>query len=186
MRHIFNIFSLVLLTTFLFGQSAETVFITDSEIEWLEKEIIGFEETLGKIQKAVDDNDPKAIAANRTAMIKSINRLSSNCNIMRNKIETEINPPAKNANRDLDTPLGYYYNMKKKQDALQELKLSDNNVAQISTNALDMKEIKDQIAESEYYFDPRFSESKDNLSLAYQLLDLAKSTNSIIQRSKVD
>lgn len=168
------------------AQNAETVFITDAEVEWLDKEVLTLSESLKKMQEAVNEEDPNMIAANKTAIIKSVNRLSSNCNIMNNKIETEINPPTKNAIRDLDTPPDYYYNKKKKVEALQELKLSQTNIDVLNQNGYKLKELKEMLKQGDYKFHPKYPQAEANLKGLYQMLDLAKNSNSIIQRSTVD
>lgn len=171
----------------LSAQSAKTAFITDAEITWLDQEITGFEANLAKMKEAVSQADSRLVASNKTAIMKSINRLSTNCNIMNNKILTEIDPPAKQVQANLDSPPDYLYNKKKKQEALQELKLTENNIYAISEHAAKLKTLKDNISAAEYSFHPKFGEaSAKNLEMAYEMLAIAKTINSIIQRSQVD
>lgn len=167
------------------AQSVNTVFITDAEIEWLDNEIVIFDESIKKMQEAVEAKDRYMIAANKTAIIKSINRLSTNSNTTVAKIDTEITPPTKSAIRDLDTPPDYYYNKKKNTEALQELKLTDSNVEALRVNATKLKELKDKLSDNEYFFHPKYSVAADNMTMVKEMLSIAKTSNSIIQRSVV-
>jgi len=186
MRNLLCILFAFVLVSSAFGQKAQIAFITDAEILWLQKEVNTLTASSEKMQTAVDKNDRLLVAANKTAIIKSVNRLSSNCNIMNDKIETEINPPTKKANRDLDTPEGYYYNKKKNVEALQELNLTANNIYQLKMNADQLKELKDKLTVDKFYFHPKYPEAEANLSRVYEMLSIAKSSNIIIQKSQVD
>ncbi|NBU51951.1 MAG: hypothetical protein EBS24_04905 [Chitinophagia bacterium] len=167
------------------AQSVKTVFITDVEIAWLDNEIVSFDESIKKMQEAVEAKDRYMIAANKTAIIKAINRLSTNCNTTVGKIDTEINPPEKSAVRDLDTPPDYYYNKKKNTEALQELKLTDSNIAALRVNAAKLKVLKDKLSDNEYFFHPKYPVAAQNMTMVKDMLSIAKTSNSIIQRSVV-
>jgi len=186
MRKLYSLFIILFLSLSAYSQNVASVFITDAEIAWLDNEIQELETAYSDMQEALATEDNKIIASKKTALIKSINRLSTNSNITRQKIDTELNPPTKRPNADLDTPKDYYYNKKKKTEGLQELKLTVNNWETIQANALELKALKDKISANNYYFHSRFVESSDNLQMVAQMLELAKTSNSIIQRSQVD
>ncbi len=185
MSKVLSFFFALAIVSSAYSQKAQTVFITDAEITWLNDEISNLKASLELMQTAVNNEDGSQVAANRTAIIKSVNRLSSNCNIMTGKIDTEIHPPTKRSGDDLDTPPNYYYNKKKQVEALQELSLSDTNVLILNESALQLKALKDKISAGKYYFNPKYNEAQSNLKMVYEMLELAKKFNSIINRSQV-
>lgn len=184
MRKLYSVLVLLFFAFSTYAQNAHTVFITDAEISWLDKEVGTLTAAYDDMKAAVETQDYKVIASKKTALIKSVNRMSTNSNIMRQKIETEVTPPAKNANADLDTPPDYYYNKKKNTQGLQELKLSKNNWSTFAQNAIALKQLKDELKEN-FNLGPRFTETDGNMAKVAQMIELAKTNNSIITRSKV-
>jgi hypothetical protein len=185
MRHLLSILFVGFFALSLSAQSAKTAFITDAEVEWLGKEISNLEVCLAKMQTAYDNFDNKAIAANKTDMIKCINRLSSNSKIMYDKIDLEVNP-IKSRTRDLDTPPNYYIEKKRKVEELQELTITSKSLATLNENSIAIKERKEKIKNNKYYFHPQYAQSNANLTMVKEMLDYAKNSNNIIQNSKVD
>ena len=187
MRKLFSLLTFMMISVLAYSQNVHTVFITDAEVVWLDKEVGDLAKAHKEMEQALETDDYTIIATKKTALMKSINRMSTNSNIMRQKIETEINPPAKrSAIADLDTPEGYYYNKKKANDKLQELKLSSDNWSELANNAIQLKVIKDKLDENGYKFGPKHSQTDQNMDMITEMIKLAEASNSIIKRSKVD
>ena len=186
MRILYSLIVLMFMSVAVIGQSSDAIFITDAEISWLDKEVNTLKEALSEMQEAITTEDNGIIASKRTALIKSVNRMSTNSNIMRQKIETDMNPQTKRANQGMDNPPNYEYNKKKAIEGFQEIKLTATNWNTFADNANQLKVLKDKISENKYYFNPKYAESSENIEMISQMIALAEVSNSIIQRSQVE
>jgi len=168
--------------TLINAQSIQSAFITDSEIAWLNKEIITLDATYAKMKSAMTAEDNNLIAANKTALMKSVNKLASNCKITHDKIEYAFSPSSRKRTETLDTP-NYYYNKKKKNDKLEELRINDKKLSSFKENSDKIIKLRDSLKDSKFSFEGKTEKAEQNIIFVAEILTHAKKINSIINTS---
>lgn len=182
MRSILTILFSLCFFAFINAQTITPAFITDSEIEWLENELVTLNTAYLNMKDAIKSGDNTEIAANKRALMKSVNRVATNCKTTVGKIEWALDPETQKRRETPDTP-NYRYNKQKQNDKLEEVRVSNENLAVLKANTDKMVELRDAMKSTRYSFGNNTEKSKQNIAYVNDILTLAKNTNSIIKAS---
>ncbi|MBT8231358.1 MAG: hypothetical protein HKO66_10915 [Saprospiraceae bacterium] len=181
MRHFFTLL-LICSAVFINAQSVSSAFITNAEIEWLDKEIGDLKSTYTNLKASMTLNDNTAIAKNKSLVIKSVNRLATNCKITYDKITMANSPETKRRTQALDNP-NYYYNKQKANEKLKEIKLTAKSMETLKENYERINSLRDELKTTKYAFHASSNSADANLVFVNDILSLANSTNSILTKS---
>ena len=159
-----------------------TAFLTNAEVEWLNKEISSLEDSYNKMQEAMRVGDNNLIAENKRSIIKSVNRMATNCKISVGKIDYAASPEVMQRRTTPDSP-NYFYNRQKNNKKLQEINVSETSLETLRANSDRIAEIRNTIKKTRYRFTGDSEITSQNIIFVAEILNLAKSNNSIINAS---
>lgn len=168
--------------TLINAQSIQSSFISDSEIEWLNKEISDLDATYAKMKSAMTSGDNNLIAANKTAVMKSVNRLATNCKSTHDKIEYSFSTESRKRRETPDTP-NYYYNKQKENKKLEEIRINDKKLSEFKENSDKIIELRDALKNTKYSFDGNTQKAEQNIIFVAEILSHARKINTIINTS---
>ena len=183
MKNLMILFFMVFFSAISFAQETTSVFLTKMEVAWLDKEIVDLQKTYQLIDKAVKQEDAIEVSRNKTEIIKSVTKLSSNSKIFCNKMDLDLNRDDVSKNRMTDTPSNYYVEKRRKDPRSQELKLNMNQYEKFKSNCDKMAAIKAELKNSSFALHPSQDKTENNLDLISKFIVIAKNNNKIIQNN---
>lgn len=182
MRSILTVLFAFCTMTLINAQSIQSAFLSDSEIEWLNKEISDLEVTYSKMKTAMSSGDNNLIAANKTAVMKSVNRLATNCKSTHDKIEYSFSSESRKRRESPDSP-NYYYNKQKQNEKFEEIRINDKQLSKFKENSDSIVELRNSLKDSKYSFEGDTEKAEQNIIFVAEILSRAKKINTIINAS---
>lgn len=185
MKNLMVLFFMFFLCATSIAQEATSVFLTKMEVEWLNKEVVELQKSYQVVNNAVQQEDGIEVSRNKTEIIKSVTKLSSNSRIFCNKMDLDLNRDDVSKNRMSDTPSNYYVESRRKDPKSQELKLNMKQYEKFKSNCERMAAIKSELKSSSFALHPQQEKTTDNLDLISKFIVLAKNNNKIIQNNLI-
>jgi len=182
MRSILTVLFAFCTLTLINAQSIQSTFLSDSEIEWLNKEISDLDATYAKMKSAMSSGDNNLIAANKTAIMKSVNRLATNCKSTHDKIDYSFSIKSRQRRDTPDTP-NYHYNKQKQNPKFEEIRINDKQLSRLKENSDKIIELRNAIKNTKYSFEGKTEKAEQNIIFVAEILSHAKKINTIINAS---
>ena len=178
---------LLFVLSFVFSlniDAQKTVFISDSHVDWLDREVKNLESLYKQAVQVYEKNNLENATSIRSNLRKSVIRMASNTAIINSRIEYELSPQSQRPGMDMLPDAKF--ERKRKTGKLDEFLLTEAQYEQLVRNSEKMDEIRDSLKQNSFNISAESTNAQYNLEQLESMIKFAKDSNSIIQSNKVD